>query len=237
MKVVDNDGIPSIAPAALDRNRTTGVDQAGIFSSDFNNGVTAGTLVRNGWTTKASNAPTPNGVRVQISGTSAVPARVLACTGAAKEVRLDVVGETADLTCDPVTGTITVKAVSAAPKVEVWKQTSPTTWTSAQLPTGAVYSTGSPATAAATNTAPITVNIVQADSTGAPTVVVGEFDLAPGASVDVHSVPAPGGREGVEFRVLRGVIPVRIGGRTHSLRAGSVTTVTIDPTIAVRPVR
>ncbi|PYR68953.1 MAG: hypothetical protein DMF88_07630 [Acidobacteria bacterium] len=237
MKVVDNDGIPSIAPAALDRNRTTGADQAGVFSGDFNNGVTTGTLMRNGWTAKVSNAPTPNGVRVQVSGASAVPARVLACVGAAKEVRLDVVGETADVTCDPVTGTITVKAVSASPKVEVWKQTSPTTWTIAQLPTGAVYSTGSPATAAATNTAPITVNIVQADSTGAPTVVVGEFDLAPGASVDVHGVPASGGREHMEFRVLRGTIPVRIGGRTHSLKAGSVTTLTIDRAVPARPVR
>ena len=147
------------------------------------------------------------------------------------------VGETADVTCDPVTGTITVKAVSASPKVEVWKQTSPTTWTIAQLPTGAVYSTGSPATAAATNTAPITVNIVQADSTGAPTVVVGEFDLAPGASVDVHGVPASGGREHMEFRVLRGTIPVRIGGRTRSLKAGSVTTLTIDRAVPARPVR
>jgi hypothetical protein len=120
-------------------------------------------------------------------------------------------------------------------KIEVWKQTSPTTWTSAQLPTGAIYSTGSPATAAATNTASITVNIVQTDSAGTPTVV-GAFDLAPGASVDVRSAAASGGREGVEFRVLRGVIPVRLGGRTHTLKAGSVTTVTIDGTLTASPI-
>ena len=182
------------------------------------------------------NAPTLNGVRVQVSGTSPLPARVLACVGANKEVRLDATGETADVTCDPTTGTITVKAVSALPKIEVWKQTSPTTWTSAQLPTGAIYSTGSPATAAESNTAPITVNVVQTDAAGRPTVV-GTFDLPPGASVDVRSAPAVAGGEAVEFRVLRGVIPVRLGGRSYMLKAGSITTVSIDRTLPASPVR
>ena len=92
--LVDNDGIP----AAMDRNRVTGVDESGSYSNDFVRGPTAGTLTRNGWTVKLSSAPTPGGVRATISGSGGI-ARISACTGAAKEVRLDVIGETADITC------------------------------------------------------------------------------------------------------------------------------------------
>ena len=227
-RVVDNDGIPSIAPAALDRGRTNGIDQSALSSNDFNNGVTSGTLVRNGWTARLSNAPTVNGVRVQVTGAGTAPARVLACIGAAKEVRLDVVGETADITCDPATGTITAKAVSAVAKIEVWKQTSPTTWTVAQLPTGAIYSTGSPATADRGNASPITVDVVQIDAAGAP-LVVGSFDLAPGASVDVTTAPgASRGSEQLHFHVLRGVVPFRLGARTRTLKPGDLTVLPIE---------
>ena len=223
-RVVDNDGIPSTAPAALDRNRLTGADQSGAFSNDFSNGVTAGTLARNGWTARVLNAPTLNGVRVQVSGTSALPPAPHDMLSPAWISRFDVAVISIDCA--------TIVMSSAG----VWKQTSPTTWTSAQLPTGAIYSTGSPATAAESNTAPITVNVVQTDAAGRPTVV-GTFDLPPGASVDVRSAPAVAGGEAVEFRVLRGVIPVRLGGRSYMLKAGSVTTVSIDRTLPASPVR
>jgi uncharacterized repeat protein (TIGR03803 family) len=224
-RFVDNDGIPSIAPAALDRGRTDGADLSGVFSNDFNNGVTSGTLVRNGWIARLSNAPTPNGVRVQAIAAGTGPARVLACVGAAKEVRLDVVGETADITCDPVAGTITVRAVSAVAKIEVWKQASPTTFTVAQLPTGATYSTGSPATAAESNTMPIRVQVLRLDRLGA-LVVVGSFELPPGASVDVTTLQGRGSdAEEVHLRALRGVIPVTLEGRTKTLRPGKLTTI------------
>ena len=55
-RLVDNDGIPSAAPApalapfGLDRSRATGDDLSNAFTSDFNNGITAGTVTRNGWT-------------------------------------------------------------------------------------------------------------------------------------------------------------------------------------------
>jgi YVTN family beta-propeller protein/uncharacterized repeat protein (TIGR03803 family) len=228
-RVVDNDGIPSVAPAALDRGRTDGVDQAGQFSNDFNNGVTSGTLIRNGWTARLSNAPTANAVRVQMTSAGTGPARVIACAGAVKEVRLDVVGETADMTCDPLAGTITVKAVSAVAKIEVWKQTSPTTWMVAQLPTGAIYSTGSPATADPQNASPITVDVVQIDAAGAP-LVVGWFELAPGSSVDVTTRRrASGGGEQLQFHVLRGAVPFTLGGRTRTLKPGALTVLPIEP--------
>jgi len=227
-RVVDNDGIPSITPATLDRGRTSGIDQADLFSNDFSNGVTSGTLVRNGWTARLSNAPTANGVRVQVTGAGTGPARVLACAGAAKEVRLDVVGETADIACDPATGTITAKAVSAVARIEIWKQTSPATWTVAQLPTGAMYSTGSPATADPGNASPIAVDVVQIDAAGAP-LVVGSFELAPGASVDVTTAPgASRGSEQLHFHVLRGVVPFRLGGRTRTLKPGDLTVLPIE---------
>ncbi len=111
--------------------------------------------------------------------------------------------------------------------IEVWQQTSPTTWTIAQLPTGATYSTGSPATAAASNTAPITVDVVQMDAAGGATVVA-SFELAPGASVDVTTqAGAPVGGE-VRFHVLRGRIPLRLGGRTRTFGPGTVTRLQLE---------
>ena len=228
--VVDNDGIA----ATIDHSRTGGVDQSATFTSDFNNGTTAGTVTRGAWTVKLSGAPASStfpagGVRAAVSGGGAgTVARIAACTGAAKEVRLDQAGETADLVCDPTTGTITVKALSALPRIEVWKQQANNTWTSAQLPTGATYSTGSPATASADNTAPIDVQVVQFDDAGVATVV-GTFQLPPGASVDVAVTAGPLGIDDqVRFNVLRGVVKATFSGRTRLLRSGELATMSID---------
>jgi len=98
------------------------------------------------------------------------------------------------------------------------------------VPTGGTYSTGSPATAAADNVGPITVNVVQLDTVGTATVV-GSFELAPGASVDVTSAAAQGGdSEAVRFHVIRGLAPATLGGRTQTLRRGTVTTLPIHRT-------
>jgi hypothetical protein len=221
--VVDNDGIPS----ALDRDRASGAAQANVYSSDFNNNVTAGTLTRNGWTAVLSNMGTAGTVRAQISGAGSI-AKIRACTGATKEVRLDAIGETADLTCTTSTGTITVRAMSARPWIEVWKQQSNSTWLVAQLPTGATYSTGSPATAGENNTQPIDVRVVHLDEAGA-TTSVGGFRLAPGESVDVSVTPGgAGGDEQVHFNVLRGRVTVTVSGRTRTLSNGDRATLPID---------
>ena len=172
-------------------------------------------------------APAPGGVRATISGTGTV-ATIAACIGAQKEVRLDRAGETADITCDLVTGTITVRAVSARPMIEVWKRQANNTWTAAQLPTGAVYSVGSPATADARNAAPIPVNVVQFDDAGVA-AVVGSFTLVPGASVDVTVTPGTGREmDRVRFHVLRGRVPITMNGVRRTMRNGDAATVPID---------
>ena len=145
--LVDNDGIP----AMLDRDRASAADLSSVYSNDFNNGITAGTLTRNGWTATLANGGTAGSIRAQISGAGSV-ARIGACAGAVKEVRLDTIGETADITCNPSTGSITVRALSARPWIDVWKQLSNNTWLVARVPTGATYQTGSPATASQDNT-------------------------------------------------------------------------------------
>jgi len=220
---IDNDGIPS----ALDRDRTSGADQSNVYSNDFNNGITAGTLTRNGWTAVISNVGTAGSVRAQISGAGSI-ARIGACSGAVKEVRLDAVGETADITCSPSTGSITVRAMSARPWIEVWKQQSNNTWLVAQVPTGATYQTGSPATAGQRNKKPIDVHVVHVDNAGAATTV-GRFRLGRGESVDVSVTPGVAGQgEQIHFTVLRGRIVVTVSGRTCVLSSGDRATLPID---------
>ncbi|PYR50455.1 MAG: hypothetical protein DMF95_10440 [Acidobacteria bacterium] len=236
-RLVDNDGIPT----ALDHSRAEGADQSDRFSNDFNNGTTAGTLTRNGWGTKLSNTPTgtvvgPGGVRTTITGSGAGPAKVSACVGATKEVLLDVAGETADFACNPTTGTITVKALSAvAPApgkvgtIELREQLSPNgPWQQFNLTTGSSMSVGSPATASASNTAPIVAELRQIAGTGRETVV-GSYQLLPGASVDVSATAAGTGRgDLVRVNVLRGRVPITFGGVTRALRPGESATMPID---------
>ena len=223
--LVDNDGIPS----ALDRSRTGGVDQSAIYSNDFSNSVTTGTLTRGGWTTRLSASPTAGAVRATISGAGTI-ARVSACVGVAKEVRLDVVGETADVLCNPTTGTITVKAVSAVPQVELREQLATGAWQQFNLRTGQSMSVGSPATASGTNAAAIAVQLLQIDAAGRE-VVVGGYQLAPGASVDVSMFAgAPGQDLQVRFNVLQGRVPVTVGGVTRTLERGKPATMGIDRT-------
>ena len=206
--LVDNDGIP----AALDRNRLTGADESGLYSNDFVRGTTAGTLIRNGWTVKLANAPTANGVRATISGSGGI-ARISACTGVAKEVRLDVIGETADITCAAPTGTITVKAISAVLQIELREQLATGAWQQFNLRTGQSMSVGSPATASLSNVEAIDVDLIEIDETGLETLV-GAYQLLPGASVDVAASPRVRGRNGqVRFKVLRGSASVTVSGK------------------------
>jgi hypothetical protein len=232
--LVDNDGIAAV----MDRNRVSGIDESGLYSSDFVHGPTAGTLTRNGWTIRLSSAPTTGGVRATISGSGSI-ARISACTGAAKEVRLNVVGETADITCAS-TGTITVKAVSAALQIELreqlmtGEQLTPGAWQQFQLRTGQSMSVGSPATASTQNVDPIDVYLLEIDGDGQDTVV-GSYQLRPGASVDVSAAPRARGRDGrIHLTVLRGSVSVTVSGRMRTLRAGQGTTMQVERRLPIR---
>jgi hypothetical protein len=223
--LVDADGIPS----AMDRTRIGNVDQSSTFSNDFNNGVTAGTLTRNGWVAKLSAAPTAGGVRTTISGSGTI-AVVSACVGAAKEVRLDAIGETADVTCNPSTGTITVKAVSAVPQIELREQVANGTWQQFILRTAQTMSVGSPATASAGNVGAIDAQILQIDDAGQETVI-GTYQLTPGASVDVSVMAGGVGHDDqVYVDVVRGSVVVKRSGVTRTLGPGESATLPIDRT-------
>ena len=221
--VVDNDGIP----ASMDRGRTTGADQSGRYSNDFNNGVTTGTLARNGWITTLSNGPIAGGVRVAISGAGAI-ATIGACVGAIKEVRLDGVGETADVTCDPITGTITVKAVSALPRIELREQLANGMWQQFNLRTGQSMSVGSPAHASQDNADSIEVQLLRADHIGNE-MVVGSYSMAPGARVDVSIVRGMRGRaDQFRFNLLDGRASVTVGRTTRTLKVRHPATMTME---------
>ena len=128
----------------------------------------------------------------------------------------------------PMTGTIAVKAMSAAPTIEVWKQLSATLWLSVALPTSAGISTGSPTTANPDNPEPIDGQVVSFDAGGVASVI-GTFTLAPGASVDVSLMPeASGEHNRVRFHVLRGHVPVTVSGRRGILLPGASTLLPID---------
>jgi mannose-6-phosphate isomerase-like protein (cupin superfamily) len=112
--VLDNDGIER----AIDRGRTTGADQSGVYSSEFNDGTTAGVIQR---FASAKVTAVRNGGAVRVTLVSAGTAQIQACTGNVKYVVLDAVGESADISC-AATGTVTVTGRGPG-TIELYKQT------------------------------------------------------------------------------------------------------------------
>jgi hypothetical protein len=130
--------------------------------------------------------------------------------------------------CDPAIGTIAVKALSAVPTIEVWKQLTPTLLLNILLPTGSGVSTGSPTTAFADNRSPIVARVVRRDANG-NTHVIGRLRLVPGAAADVSVTPdAAGDDDQVVFTALGGQVTVMIGGSTRTVIPGSPLTVPLD---------
>jgi len=115
---VDNDGIASVIDRPLG-----GLDQSTVYSSQFTDGVTFGTMYRNAPNTiVTADKLAGGGVRLAVLGTSSVFADVYLCSGNTKYVHLNG-GESADVTCS-TSGTVTVKA-SPSPTssiVEIYKQ-------------------------------------------------------------------------------------------------------------------
>ena len=114
--IVDNDGIAAV----IDRTVAGLVDRSNVFSSEFTDGVTSGTINRNALTTKVTaNKLASGAIRLSVLGDNSVFGNIYLCSGSTKYIRLSG-GETADVTCTTA-GTVTVRVVTAAPSVEVYK--------------------------------------------------------------------------------------------------------------------
>jgi Tol biopolymer transport system component/N-acetylneuraminic acid mutarotase len=224
---VDNDGIA----AAIDRNRATGADESAAYTSDFNDGATAGTAARAAGTLSLSDLSAPEGVRAIFSGASG-SARLSACSGSSKEVLLDRAGETADITC-AANGSITVKAVAASPAIEVVKRTFVNFlgfrfpyFYRVVLTTGQSVTTGSPVAASPDNTEPVLVELIDEGGNA-----YGSFRLDPGESVDVNFDRVDASDpDRVSFDVLSGEVAFNVTGQTATLRAGQSHSLARDVT-------
>jgi hypothetical protein len=96
-------------------------------------------------------------------------------------------------------------------------------------------SVGSPATASFGNSEPIAVDLVQIDAAGQD-IIVGSYQLRPGASVDVSALARAPGRDGeFRFKVLKGSVSVTASGRTRTLKPGERATMLIDRISAILP--
>src|SRR5262249_53557682 len=147
-----------------------------------------------------------------------------------KQIRLNVSGERGVFACDPVTGTIAFKALSALPSIEVWKQLTPNIWLAIPVMTGGGISTGSPTTAFPDNPPPIHAKVIRYDDSGSPRTV-GTFRLEPGATADVQvQADASGTDDQVVFRALRGRVPVSMGNVLRTLEPGGSTAVPVERT-------
>ena len=250
--VIDNDGIAK----TIDKGRTTAADQSGVFSSDFNNGTTAGTVIR----AAAENVSVfPRGAAVGVTLASSGSARITACTGTIKSFVLNAQGESADVSCNG--DTVTVKAVSTPNVIEVYKLNTGarilSQWQCAflplayrhspmcqlqyssfsyqydyliSLPQGQSVSTGSPVTASPSNTQPIHVTLIQVADDGSPDFPVADFDLDPSESADVRIEEGMNRQDLLTFSVLHGTVTFDVGGVTQTVVEGQQATITPDLT-------
>ena len=187
------------------------------FSNDFTDvplgGTTSGTISsRSGWTALVGDI-TPGGVQLQIVGVGAAgaAARFDVCPlGDPERATLDVLGEIASVSCNPVTGSTTISALAATPIIQL-RDPVVGPGLVASLTTGQSVTMGSPVTASSTNTQSIGVQFV--DANGTP---FGSFDLDPGEAVDAL-VNSDGS---VDATVLQGTVTMTVRDETVTLQLG-----------------
>jgi N-acetylneuraminic acid mutarotase len=218
------------------------IDQGGGFSNEFFApwGTALGRIVDRGgggWTVLVQPS---TGGRVTLglaagSGQATGLVRTSVCTGSYKEVWLDRIGETAEISC-AATGSVTVTALRASPQIEVRKLVRSgllgryTYWTQLDVKTGVTVSTGSPASSDPSNTEPVNVKMLRIDEDGTETVI-GTMVLDPGESADVDFVADPnGGDDRVQIVGLSGDVEVTITGSTFTIHAGETKTPVVDRT-------
>jgi hypothetical protein len=220
---IDTDGIP----AAMDRNRATAADESDRYSNEFNIAATMGTVTRNGWDVRLSNAASPlaGSVTASVRGTGST-ATISVCNGTEKLLLLNAIGETVHFLCNAATNSITVRAATNG--VQLRKRMTATTWQTATLPMNAQLTIGSPAAASADNTEPIIIEIIDIDETGQETVI-GSYVLPPGATVDVVVTESPEGKQ-LQLEVLDGEVSITLGGVTTTVTAGETVSAPFDQT-------
>jgi len=219
-RTVDNDGIAAV----VDRNQGTGADQSAFFSSDFNDGTTSGTIAtRAGWNVQIVDI-SPGGVQASVSGSGGVARISTGAAGGPEEVRLNQAGEIANITNSGTSTTVT--AVNALPTIELTKKVTfffffkTKTFTQVvSLTTGQTATLGSPMTASANNTQPVSAQLLDEND-----VSFGSFQLDPGESVDVDFPE----EDLAKVTVLSGTVSVTIRGMTVTLSAGQTQSFNVN---------
>ena len=240
--VVDNDGIPADLDRSRQTGADTRGFYSNDFVDVTTNGViTSGTIARDG-NSKVVAVKRNGGVGLTL--VTPGRATITACAGTTKSFVLDTPNEGVDVTCSGTTINVrayTPNAVEVSKQMSEtryetrtycrWVRTGffgggynscyqeqvPFTYTYVYqfaLRNGQGASTGSPVTAAADNTEPIHVDIVQVDDLGGE-FHAGSFDLDPGESADVAVTPGVDRQDQIEFSVPAG------DGDGHHRRGGA----------------
>jgi Tol biopolymer transport system component len=234
---IDGDGIDN----GIDRS-IGGADQALTPSNNFNDGVTTGTVARRvaNQTVSISDRPDPAGVHVEIEPRGSCDfsrggcgfdttnsVQIPICGGDKRVTFHDAI---VDLTCQGSTSTVTaIEAPFTKGGVLFerlfWVRGVQQFRAVARLTTAQTVSAGSPFTAASSNTAPITVDVL--DETGTR---IGTLTLDPGEGVDVSLDEQPSGEVTLSATLIQGDVAITIYGQTHDLTVGETNTFTVDTT-------
>jgi Tol biopolymer transport system component len=232
---MDGDGIDN----GIDRN-LDGVSQALTPSNNFNDGVTTGTVARRvgDQTVSVSDLFGLGGVYVEIEPRGSCDFAKGVCNfDAANSVQIPICGgdkrvtfhdAAVELRCQGSTARVTaIQAPFAKGGVLFerlfWVRGLQQFRVVARLTTPQTVSAGSPFTAASSNTAPISVDVLDESGT-----TIGTFVLDPDESVDVSVDEQPSGEVTVSATLLQGDVAITIYGQTHTLTVGETNTFTVD---------
>jgi hypothetical protein len=231
---LDGDGIDDTIDRGLD-----GSSQTTTPSNIFNDGSTSGTITRRvgDQTVSVSDFSDVAGVQVDIDPRGSCPFGSRCAFDATNSVQIVVCGidkrvtfhdAVVGLTCSGSTATVTAIQAPLAKGGVLFERLFRVLGLQqfrvvARLTTGQTLSTGSPFTAAPSNTESITVDVL--DETG---TTIGTFALDPGEAVDISVDEQPGGLVTVSATLLQGDVAITIYGQPHTLTEGETNTFTVD---------
>ena len=239
--VIDGDGIV----ASIDRKRADyAIDESSVYSSEFNDGITAGSVDRQGSVVQVRSLNIDGIQAVDILQTEflTIPGQwssyTYVCGGSGlKYVFLNSVGERAAVACrGNANTTLWVKALVAYPVLDLYKQMVICDSRGicrlyiyhVVLRTGQSASIGSPVAADSSNTEPISVEVARVNDNGSQEVI-GSYQLDPGETADAEVVAGgAAGDDQLVFSVLQGEVTVTIGTDVVTVGAGETVTARVD---------